>query len=155
DLGQDGRRGYEWLPKEQWNSYGSVNYRSKNFSAFYKISYLSEEINRYDSIVNLRILPGGERRFYATDRDYSTTRWVHHLNLQAKLLGHIQYDGDFSYQIQERKFQDYEYDIPARTELFRKDESTYLSTKSYYSRGTFSNFLNNEKIDFQIGYEFD
>lgn len=154
-FGQDGGRGYEWLPKEQWNTYGSVNYRTRNFSAFYKLSYLSEEINKYDSIVHLKTFAGGERTFYATDRDYFTKRWTHHLNLHARLFGHIQYDGDFSYQTQERKFQDYDYDIPARRELIRKDESTYLSTKSYYSRGTLSNFLNKRKIDFQVGYEFD
>ncbi len=152
---QDGKRGYEWLPKEQWNTYGSVNFRTQNFSAFYKLSHLAEEINKYDSVVNSRVFTGGERTFYATDRDYFTTRWTHHLNLNAKLFNHIQYNGDFSYQTQERKFQDYEYDIPGRTELLRKTESTYLSTKSYYSRGTFSNFLNHPNLDFQVGYEGD
>src|SRR5690606_1356203 len=152
---QDNSRGYEWLPKEQWNAYGSVNFKKGNFSAFYKLSYLSEKINRYDSIVNSRVFPGGERTFYANDRDYTTERWTHHLNINTKLFKQINYNGDFSYQTQERKFQDYEYDIPARQETLRKEESTYLSTKAYYSRGTFSNFIQNKKIDFQLGYELD
>ena len=154
-LGQDNQRGYEWLPKEQWNSYGAVHFKKGNFSASYKLSYLSEEINKYDSIVKSRIYPGGERTFYANDRDYFTTRWTHHLNLNARLFNQINYNGDFSYQTQERKFQDFEYDIPMREEINRKEENTYLSTKAYYSRGTFSNFTRKENIDFQLGYELD
>lgn len=154
-LGQDNQRGYEWLPKEQWNSYGTVHFKKGNFSASYKLSYLSEEINKYDSIVKSRIYPGGERTLYANDRDYSTTRWTHHLNLNAQLFNQINYNGDFSYQTQERKFQDYEYDIPMREEITRNEENTYLSTKAYYSRGTFSNFTRKRNLDFQLGYELD
>lgn len=152
---QDNNRGYEWLPKEQWNTYGSLHFKKGNFSAFYKLSYLSEEINKYDSIAKSRVFPGGERTFFASDRDYFTKRWTHHLNLNAKLFNQIKYNGDFSYQTQERKFQDYEYDIPARTETLRKDENIYLSTKAYYSRGTFTNFTNRKDLDYQLGYELD
>ncbi|MFV0304366.1 MAG: TonB-dependent receptor plug domain-containing protein, partial [Moheibacter sp.] len=79
-LEQNGNRGYEWLPKEQWNGNGLIRYSSKNFSAFYKLSYLHEEINAYDSIVNQVNFTGGERTFQSNDRDYFTKRWTHHLN---------------------------------------------------------------------------
>lgn len=154
-LEQDNSRGYEWLPKEQWNSYGSIYYKKGNFSAFYKLSYLNEEINKYDSVVKSKIYPGGERTLYANDRDYFTNRWTHHLNINAKLWDQIQYNGDFSYQTQERIFQDYEYDIAQRSEIGRKDKNTYLSTKAYYSRGTLSNFFPEKRFDLQVGYEFD
>lgn len=152
---QDQKRGYEWLPKEQWNSYGSVSFKKGDFSAFYKVSYLQEDINRYDSDVKSKLFSNGERTYFANDRDYATNRWTHHLNLNAKLFDRIKYNGDFSYQIQERKFQDYEYDIPTRKEILRKEENTYFSTKSYYSRGTFSNFIHRKNFDFQVGYELD
>lgn len=152
---QDNLRGYEWLPKEQWNTYGSINFKKGNFNAFYKLSYLNEEINKYDSVVKSRIFPGGDRTYYANDRDYFTSRWTHHLNINTKLFDRVQYNGDFSYQIQERKFQNYEYDIPNRNEIFRNSLNTYFSTKSYYSRGTFSNFFDHKNIDIQVGYELD
>jgi len=151
----DTLRGYEWLPKEQWNANGILNYHTKNFRAFYKLSYLNEEINSYNSNVKLVNLANGARTFHADDRDYFTTRWTHHLNIHSKLFNKILYNGDFSYQTQERKFEDYVYDVPTRTEVSRKDELVYLSTKSFYSRGTFSNFLDKQNIDFQVGYEID
>jgi outer membrane receptor for ferrienterochelin and colicins len=152
---QDGLRGYEWQPKEQWNSNGIIRYHKGNFSAFYKLSYLNEEINTYNDVVEEVALGEGNRTYTAIDRDYFTQRWAHHLNLNAKLFNQIRYNGDFSYQTQERKFQEYEYDIPNRRELNRKDENVFLSTKSFYSRGTFSNFTNKQNIDFQVGYELD
>lgn len=151
----DGNRGYEFLPKEQWNSYASLNYKSGNFNAFYKVSYLNEKINYYNDVVKEYNLTGGERTYTADDKDYFTSRWVHHLNLNAKLFDRIQYNGDFSYQTQERKYENYVYDIPARDEISREDANVYLSTKSYYSRGTLSNFLESRALDFQVGYEFD
>lgn len=154
-LEQNGNRGYEWLPKEQWNGNGLIRYSSKNFSAFYKLSYLHEEINAYDSIVNQVNFTGGERTFQSNDRDYFTKRWTHHLNLNAKLFDRIRFNGDFSYQNQERKFEDFVYDIPSRIEISREHENVYLSTKTFYSRGTFSNFLDKKLFDFQIGYELE
>src|SRR5690606_26380447 len=50
---------------------------------------------------------------------------------------------------------DYIYDVPTRQEILRKDPNVFLSTQSYYSRGTFSNFIDNKAFDFQVGYEFD
>lgn len=151
----DSLRGYQWQPKEQWNTNGMVRYKSGNFSAFYKLSYLDEEINTYNSVVDELFLGDGNRTYTAVDRDYFTKRWTHHLNLSTKLFDHILYQGDFSYQTQERKFQQYKYDIPNRSILSKDDERIFLSTESLYSRGTFSNFLNNENIDFQLGYELD
>lgn len=152
---QDGKRGYEWLPKEQWNSHASLNYRTKNFKAFYRLTYLNETINYYNENVNQLIEPNGNRTFTASDRDYFTSRWSHHLNLHAKLFDRIIYNGDFSYQTQERNSQDYLYNIPVRNNISKENKNKYLSTKSTYSRGTFSKFLNSKTLDFQVGYEFD
>lgn len=152
---QDGNRGYEWLPKEQWNSHAILNYRGKNFSAFYRLTYLNEEVNFYNEVVNQLIEPNGDRTFTASDRNYTTSRWAHHLNINTKIFNRVKYNGDFSYQTQERNFQDYLYDIPGRTDISREDKNKYLSTKSLYSRGTLSHFLDSKVIDFQVGYEFD
>lgn len=152
---QDGKRGYEWLPKEQWNTHASLNYRSQKFSAFYRLTYLNEKINFYNENVNQRIEENGSRSLTASDRDYFTSRWAHHLNLQTKIFDQIIYNGDFSYQTQERNSQDYLYNIPVRTNISKESKNKYLSTKSIYSRGTLSKFLNSKTVDFQVGYEFD
>ena len=152
---RDNKRGYEWLPKKQLNAHALINYKSKNFNAFYRLTFLNEEINLYNEVVNQLISPNGDRTFTAADRDYNTSRWGHHLNINARLFNRVKYNGDFSYQTQKRQFENYLYDIPARAELNREAENTYLSTQSIYSRGTFSHFLKNDFIDFQLGYELD
>lgn len=152
---KDSLRGYEWQPKEQWNANGVIRFKSGNFSAFYRAGYLNEKINIYNIVVDQLYLGEGNRTFTSIDTDYFTERWTHHLNLNTKLFGRILYNGDFSYQTQERKSQDYKYDIPNRAILSKGVENVFLSTKSLYSRGTFSNFITRKNLDFQVGYEVD
>ncbi|MCS3868973.1 outer membrane receptor for ferrienterochelin and colicins [Chryseobacterium ginsenosidimutans] len=152
--GNDGNRGYEWLPKDQLSTNAAVRYSKNNTSFFYKINYLSEEVNFYNPIIEDLPLGGGNRTYISKDKDYFTNRWIHQFNIQTK-LGRINYNGDFSYQTQKRELQDYVYDVPNRQEISRADKSTYYDSKILYSRGMFSNFLDNEKINFQVGYELD
>lgn len=152
---QDGLRGYDWLPKEQWNGNAMLRFQTQKFKAFYKLSYLNEEINFYNPIVNQVNYQGGERSFTANDRNYFTDRWTHHLNLYAKLINQLTYNGDFSYQTQKRNYQNYVYDIPQRTVLSKDAEIEYLSTKVFYSRGTLTNFFTTKKWDLQLGYELN
>ena len=150
----DNLRGYDWQPKDQINANALVKYTKNKTSFYYKISHLNEEINFRDNTLSPRTFPGGERTYYADDRDYFTKRWVHQFNIQTK-LGHINYLGDFSYQNQTREYQDYLYDVPARQEISRDDKFRFYETDVYYSRGMFSNFLNSDTFNFQIGYELD
>ena len=148
-------RGYEWLPKETWNANGMINYRGKDLRIFYKANYLHEDINYYNPSINPIPLGGGNQTYVANDRNYETERWIHHLNVDAKLFNRIKFIGDFSYQSQDRKLQFYVYDVPSRSIFSEGDYKTYASSESFYSRGTFSNFLNKENVDFQVGYELD
>ncbi|SMC88816.1 TonB-dependent receptor plug domain-containing protein [Moheibacter sediminis] len=148
-------RGYDWQPKEQWNANAVVNFKSKNFKAFYKLSYLLENINFYDDSVRPFHLGQGQQTYRADDRDYRTNRWVHHLNIDTKLFNRVKFIGDFSYQNQDREVSYYLYDIPTRTEVNRDDFKSYASSEAFYSRGTFSNFLDTDNFDFQVGYEVD
>ncbi len=150
----DGQRGYDWQPKDQLTANGTIRYSKNNTSFFYKLNFLTEKINYYNPIVNEFYLGGGNRTYTANDKDYHTNRWIHQFNIQSK-LGRINYIGDFSYQIQERKSQQYSYDIPNRKELSRDAEITFYKSDVLYSRGMFSNFLDSEKVNFQIGYELD
>lgn len=150
----DGLRGYEWQPKDQLITNAAVRYAKNNTSLFYKVNFLTETINFYNPLINDEPLGGGQRTYTSADKDYFTKRWIHQLNIQTK-LGRIHYNGDFSYQNQERKFQDYKYDVPNRAEMSRENKQTYYRSEVLYSRGMFSNFLDSEKINFQVGYEID
>lgn len=150
----DGQRGYDWLPKDQLTTNGTIRYSKNNTSFFYKVNFLTEKINFYNPVLIELPLGGGERTYTANDKDYRTNRWIHQFNIQTK-LGRINYNGDFSYQSQERKSQIYTYDVPNRKELSRDSEITFYKSDVLYSRGMFSNFLNSEKINFQLGYELD
>jgi len=150
----DGKRGYDWLPKDQLTTNGTIRYSKNNTSFFYKLNFLTEKINFYNPLLTELPLGGGERTYTANDKDYRTNRWIHQFNIQTK-LGRINYNGDFSYQSQERKSQLYTYDVPNRKEISRDPEITFYKSDVLYSRGMFSNFLDNEKINFQLGYELD
>ncbi|MCJ8153814.1 TonB-dependent receptor [Chryseobacterium sp. SSA4.19] len=150
----DALRGYDWQPKEQLTTNGTIRYSKNNTSFFYKLNFLTEKINYYNPLITTLPLGGLNRTYTADDKDYHTNRWIHQFNIQTK-LGRINYNGDFSYQSQERKSQIYTYDIPNRREISRDPEITFYKSNVLYSRGMFSNFLNNEKINFQLGYELD
>ncbi len=153
---RDNNRGYDWNPKNQYDINALLKYSKGNTSLFYKISYLNEKFNFYNPVVERDPLNDGEGgvTYTSKDREYNTERWINQFNIQTK-LGNIHYLGDFSYQNQDRQYRDYIYDIPQRS-MRTKDESlSYYDTKVFYSRGMFSNFLNNNKFDFQLGYELD
>lgn len=150
----DGKRGYDWQPKDVLNVDGILRYTKNKTSIFYKFGYLNEKLNFYNPIVNEFPLGGGNRTYMATDRNYLTTRYLNQLNVQTK-LGAINYTGDFSYQTQDRKFRDFQYDVPNRQAAEKNEYKSYNKADVIYSRGVFSNFLNNDKIDFQLGYELD
>ncbi|MDH6253154.1 outer membrane receptor for ferrienterochelin and colicins [Chryseobacterium sp. H1D6B] len=152
---QDKKRGYLWQPKDVLNVDGILRYSKNKTSIFYKFSFLNEKLNYYNPIVSEYYLDLGNRTYASTDRDYLTTRYINQLNVQTK-LGSINYTGDFSYQTQDRKYRDFTYDIPNRQVAGSKDDyKSYNKADIIYSRGVFSNFLNNDKIDFQLGYELD
>jgi outer membrane receptor for ferrienterochelin and colicins len=150
----DGLRGYEWLPKDLLTTNAAVRYAKNNTTLFYKVNFLKEEINFRNQVVQDFPLGGGNRTYVANDTDYFTNRWIHQFNIQTK-LGRINYMGDFSYQTQKRESQGYRYDVPNRTEISRASKEVYYDSKVLYSRGMFSNFLDSEKFNFQLGYELD
>ncbi|GAB0156789.1 TonB-dependent receptor [Chryseobacterium sp. Alg-005] len=151
----DGLRGYEWQPKDQLTTNASIRYNKKNTTFYYKVNFLTEKINVYNPVVEELYLGGGNRTYIANDADYKTKRWIHQFNIQTKLGSRINYNGDFSYQTQERKKQEYQYDVPNRQELSRGEDFTYYKSEVMYSRGMFSNFLDSDRVNFQLGYEFD
>ncbi|WP_379963420.1 TonB-dependent receptor plug domain-containing protein [Epilithonimonas sp. UC225_85] len=153
--GNDGLRGYEWQPKDMTIANAAVRYSKNKTTLFYKINFLNEVINYRDPQVYPEYLGNGNQTFLADDVDYFTKRWLHQLNIQTQIGSRINYSGDFSYQVQERQSQDYQYDVPNRYVYTKDAKNTFYKSEVLYSRGMFSNFLNSEKFNFQIGYELD
>lgn len=153
---QDNLRGYDWNPKDQYDANAVLKYQNKNTSIFYKASFLREKFNYYNPLVSRESLNDGLGGliYTAIDRDYNTQRWIHQLNVQSN-FGHIKFDADFSYQSQNREYQDYVYDIPNREVKSTSDSQSYYKTNVIYSRAIVSNFLNSKTFDFQLGYELD
>lgn len=152
---ENGLRGYDWQPKDQINANGIIRYSKNKTSIYYKASLLAEEINYRNPNTEVVNYPGGDRSYIARDKDYFTKRWLHQLNIMTKLGSSINYMGDFSYQSQIRQAQNYVYDVPQRLELSRESKQTFYDIDVFYSRGMFSHFLDNDKFDFQLGYELD
>ncbi|WP_028121484.1 TonB-dependent receptor plug domain-containing protein [Epilithonimonas tenax] len=151
----DGKRGYEWQPKDLLIANAALRYSKNNTAIFYKVNFLTEEINYYNPSVMILPFSGGAMTYTAKDRNYHSTRWIHQLNILTKIGSRINYSGDFSYQIQERNYTEQLYDIPNRFTRSESPEKTYYKSEVLYSRGMFSNFLANDKINFQVGYELD
>ncbi|GLB48871.1 hypothetical protein Y10_12390 [Neptunitalea sp. Y10] len=152
-LYDDGKRGYEWLPKDQYTVKSLWNYKTDNFRAFYKFEYFDETTNRYAEEVRENHDPATDLTYpVASDEEFSSERIFNHLNINGKFFKHVLYDVSLSYQQQKRNVETYNYRI--RTgEKFDVASFVYESRKAWYSKGNFSNFLPNKKSDFQLGYE--
>lgn len=151
----DKKRGYDWLPKDQITANAALRYAKNNTSLFFKSNFLTETVNFFNPVIEDLPLGNGNRTYIGNDRNYFTTRWIHQFNIQTKIGSRINYLGDFSYQTQDRKSQDVTYDIPNRKKLTENEKKSFYESKVFYSRGMFSNFLDSDKINFQLGYELD
>jgi outer membrane receptor for ferrienterochelin and colicins len=149
----DGLRGYRWLPKDQLNGTGMIAYSKNAFKIFYKFEYLDETVEYYNSAVqSLYNAQLGPYRL-SMDKRYLTERYFHNLNSTGKLFFKLNYNVSLSHQKQERNVESFDYYLYTRTEANNvklKDQSMEV----LYSTGTLSNFFSNEKVDFQLGYEF-
>ncbi|MFB9119857.1 TonB-dependent receptor plug domain-containing protein [Bergeyella porcorum] len=152
---QDNKRGYEWQPKEQVNSALSLRYNRGNTKWFYKLDFLSEDVNYYNPLVQLLSLGGGNRTYISNDRNYFTTRWLNHMGISTQIFEKTRLNIDLSHQKQTRNSQDVRFDIPARNILLTGDETTYYQSETLYSRGNISNFIRKDNTDVQLGYEVD
>jgi len=150
----DGLRGYEWLPKNQLTVKSLASFNLKKHSFFYKFEYFDEETSRYNLVVTPNEhIPTATSNPTANDAIFTTNRFLHNLNASGRFENLMNYDVSLSYQKQERDAETYTYKI--RTgEKTDVNNVTYQSRESVFSKGNFGNFLKNETINFQVGYEF-
>ncbi|WP_108867815.1 TonB-dependent receptor plug domain-containing protein [Aquimarina aquimarini] len=150
----DDKRGYLWLPKLQNTAKALVNYRGENgFRSFYKFEYFDENINRFSQVVNPNYNPSTQTSDpVGNDATFTSERFYHHLNFLGKWKTSFNYDVSLSYQQQKRNVETFRYRIKSR-QKFDIEKFEYESRKVLYSKGNFSNFLQKESFDFQLGYE--
>ncbi|OMP32057.1 TonB-dependent siderophore receptor [Mangrovimonas sp. DI 80] len=149
----DSLRGYEWLPKTQLTSGAMVNYKTNRFNLNYKFEYFSETLNFYDQAVRSNYdVPSQTINPSSTDKIYTTKRLVNNLNLNGTLKSGGNYQASLSYQQQERDLNQFTYFILSETKTDEAD-TTYQSSKVFFSKGTMSNLLKSKAFNFQLGYE--
>lgn len=149
----DGFRGYEWNPKDQVNAKAFIGYNLENHRLFYKFEYFNEAVYYYSPNVQEDPEPIFGTTYPSTfdDNVFISNRYYNHLNATGK-FSFMNYDVSVSYQEQTRDVETFKYLIrEKRKENVSKNE--YESRKGFYSKGNFSNFLNREQFDFQLGYE--
>lgn len=154
DLEQDSLRGYEWLPKEQNNIKALVNFDNhKNFRAFYKFEYFTEETLRYQNNVLFNENTATQTvNPTANDKIFSSERFYHHLNASGIIKDQVNYNISVSYQEQVKNQEDFTYYLNSGDKE-RLDKYDYNTREGFFSRGTFSNFFNSKTAKLELGYE--
>lgn len=148
----DGLRGYEWLPKQQNTANALLRYSTDNLKLYYKYENFNEKVQSYNQTVITTIDENNIPQLTGLDRDYHTQRNIHHINASGKIAAKYDFQWDVSFQSQERKFQEYVYNLYTRTSVY-DDLDTYQSRESWYSKGTINNLINANALKMQVGYE--
>lgn len=148
----DGLRGYTQLPKEQLVGNAMIGYQKDAFRIFYKFDYYGEDVHYYNPLVNIQDNYPFPDTYFSRDKRYITNRYYHHLNASGNLFSKLKYNLSVSEQKQERDLENFVYHMDTKQEVDNK-RKTYQSKEVFYSTGTLSNFFNNKKVDFQLGYE--
>ena len=152
----DGLRGMEWNPKEQFTAFGNLNTALGKHSIFYKFQYYDETVAVYNRNVNGRLNSDtGMVEPTALDENFDTQRVMNNLNISGPLKGQTIYNLSFSQQTQKRYYQQYVYNILQRGIESYTADNLSQSSEIWYSKGFVGNMV--PKSDFfnlQLGYEF-
>lgn len=149
----DGLRGYDWLPKTQINTNALLNYTKNNFKLFYKFEYLNEVVNYYDAAVRANIDTQSQTSNpSATDRIFTTNRFVNNLSVNGRLNSGANYKASASYQKQKRNLNEFNNYIITNQRSNETDE-VYQSSSVFFSKGSINNLIKSDSYNFQLGYE--
>ncbi|WP_452232756.1 TonB-dependent receptor plug domain-containing protein [Lacinutrix sp. MEBiC02595] len=149
----DGLRGYEWLPKTQISTNALLNYKSEKLQINYRFEYFNEGLNFYDASVRANIdVDSQTSNPSATDKVYTTNRFVNNVNLSGKFNSGINYKASISYQQQKRDLNTFNYYILSEDKTDETDE-TYQSNKVFFSNGSVNNLIKRDNFNFQLGYD--
>ncbi len=151
--GDQDKRGHEWLPKNQDNLKAFINYHKGSYRVFYKFEYFDERMKNYSKSFDLNENPLFETIDpIAFDQKINTKRWSNVLNTSGRIEDLMFFDLSFSYQKQQKTNNSYRYRI-RYDEKFDQSNVKTESREVFFSRGTFSEFINWDNAKFQLGYE--
>ncbi|MBW3517604.1 TonB-dependent receptor plug domain-containing protein [Flavobacterium sp. NKUCC04_CG] len=149
----DFKRGYSWLPKNQHNVKALLNYYNDHYRVYYKFEFFDETMKDFNDNVSMNVnKPTATSNPIADDAIHNPQRFFHLLNASGRVRDAFNFDASFSYQKQETTVDRYQYRILS-DEKFNQRQYVTESRDGFYSKGLFSNFINNDKFDFQAGYE--
>ncbi|MCL5246409.1 TonB-dependent receptor [Cellulophaga sp. 20_2_10] len=149
----DGLRGFDWLPKTQINTNALLNYTKNNFTLFYKFDCLNEVVNYYDAAVRANIDTQSQTSNpSATDRIFTTNRFVNNLSINGSLNSGANYKASVSYQEQKRRLNEFNNFIITDQRSNETDE-VYQSSSVFFSKGSINNLIKSDFYNFQLGYE--
>ncbi len=149
----DGLRGYDWLPKTQLTTKASLHYNSDKFRLFYKFEFFNEDLNFYDAAVRANINVQTQiSNPSATDKIFTTNRFVNNLNISGSLTSGANYNASLSYQTQKRDLNQFNYFIITKDKTNQTDQ-TYQSSNVLFSKGTINNLSKKDFYNYQLGYE--
>ncbi len=148
-------RGYEWNPKDQFSINSLVNYQlSDNIGIFYKYDYYDEKLDIYDK----QVVSGeglAKMEYTATDELYTTKRQSHQLNIDGDLFQKANFNFLVSYQNQERKYEDYTYNIGRGIKSATTGLVTNQTSKVYFSKGMINLPASDKFLVLTVGYEYE
>lgn len=149
----NGQRGYDWHPKLQHAANATLTYGTDRLRAKYRFSYFHQTLNMYSRTVFSDEHPSsGITNPFALDDRNTTRRTTNNLSLSG-LLGDINFSITSAYASVETKAETLRKRILTGVEEeIINEEISFL--KSLTSRGNFTNFLSNERVDFELGYEY-
>ena len=151
----DGLRGYDWLPKAQSFGKGIAKYNGDKIQITYKIGLFNELLNQYNSTINTTY--NAEINAYdkkTNDQKFSSNRTTHDLTFTGKIKNNINFNTQFAYQKQEKKYSDVIYDLYTR-EGIADDYKEYLSRETYFGKTVFNHFVSDKPYDYELGFEYN
>ena len=142
---------YAWKPKDQWLGGASLGYRSKAFSAWYRLDYLHEKITAYGSI-NLN-------NYKALDQYFITDRYTHQLQTDWQISNAVRMNSAVSYQDYKRRTETYSYNYANNVETAtdpaqpgNEGQWDIVPFKNFFFRSTLQ-WLASPKLSVQPGVE--
>lgn len=149
----DGLRGYDWQPKTQINTNGLLNYKLDHLTVTYKFEYLNEVLSFYDASVRQNIdVDAQTSNPLASDRLFTTNRFINNLNVNGHLESGANYSAAFSYQTQKRDLNKFTYFILSGDKTNETDD-TYQSSEVFFTKGRINNLVKSDFYNFELGYE--
>ncbi|MFA6150431.1 MAG: TonB-dependent receptor [Chitinophagaceae bacterium] len=144
----DGRRSVQWDPKEEYNANLQYSYRlNKATTLRFKSEY-------FHDIITNRGAPDGFYGYTASDDVYNTFRFNNAVFANGKILKSKNFTFLAAYNKYKRQKNTYATDLLTMdSPLGSSQDQDTSSYSSFNSRATFSNSLNKNKLNYELGYD--